>query len=131
MLEYKNKQQNYFTCLKTSSTTITLALEEYNTVTKITLNKYTISSNILNYRCIQRQMPIYLPQVFREYQILWTVLHCALCLDKNKCFANVCQVVYDFPICIMQTCYFHVFQYSLLFCTYFALKASYYGQSYR
>ena len=101
MLEYKNKQQNYFTCLKTSSTTISLVLEEYNMFTKITLNKYTISSNISNYRCRQRQMPICLPQVFRALNIL------ALCLmfGQNKCFANIYQVIfYDFPICIMQTC---------------------------
>ena len=83
MLEYKNKQQNYLTCLKNSSTTISLDFGGYNIFTKNTLNKYTISSNISNYSCRQRQIQICLPQVFSQRISNGTFLHCASRLDEN------------------------------------------------
>ena len=41
---------------------------------------------------------------FSKRRLVLTFLHCALCLDENKCFVNVCQVICpDFSICIMHT----------------------------
>lgn len=96
MLEFKSKWQNFISCLKTFST-ISLAFLDIIFFLKNTL-KYTIRNNISNYSYRQRQILLVLGQRISNR----TVLHCVSCVDEDKCFINVFQVIfYDFPIYIV------------------------------